>query len=35
VVGFGLFELVRRRFKQQWGGIQEEIQKEIHRRGSV
>ncbi|HET7795791.1 MAG TPA: branched-chain amino acid ABC transporter permease [Rhizobacter sp.] len=35
VVGLGLFELVRRRFKYQWSGIQEEIQKEIHRRGSV
>jgi branched-chain amino acid transport system permease protein len=35
VVGFGLFEVVRRRFKREWGSIQEEIQKELHRRGSV
>jgi branched-chain amino acid transport system permease protein len=35
VMGFALFELVRRRFAQQWGAIQEEIQKELHRRGSV
>jgi branched-chain amino acid transport system permease protein len=30
--GIGLFELVRREFKAQWGEIQEEIQKEIKRR---
>lgn len=35
VVGFGLFEVVRRRFAKEWGSIQEEIEKEIHRRGSV
>jgi branched-chain amino acid transport system permease protein len=35
VVGGALFELVRRRFKEKWGAIQEEIEKEIHRRGSV
>jgi branched-chain amino acid transport system permease protein len=34
-VGGALFELVRRRFKEKWGAIQEEIEKEIHRRGSV
>ncbi|MBX3618433.1 MAG: branched-chain amino acid ABC transporter permease [Rhizobacter sp.] len=35
VVGLALFEVVRRRFKGQWGTIQEEIEKEIHRRGGV
>ena len=35
VVGFGLFEVVRRRFKAQWVTVQEEIEKELHRRGSV
>jgi len=35
VVGFGLFEMVRRKFAREWGTIQEEIEKEIHRRGSV
>lgn len=34
-VGFGLFELVRRRFKREWGDIQEEIEKELHRRGNA
>jgi branched-chain amino acid transport system permease protein len=34
-VGFALFEMVRRRFALEWGSIQEEIEKEIHRRGSV
>ncbi len=35
VVGGGLFELVRRRFHEKWGTIQEEIEKEIHRRGAA
>ncbi len=35
VVGYALFEVVRRRFAKEWGSIQEEIEKEIHRRGSV
>ena len=35
VVGVALFEFVRRRFAVQWGAIQEEIEKELHRRGSV
>lgn len=35
VVGFGLFEVARRRFKAQWVTVQEEIEKELHRRGSV
>ncbi|MBC7955422.1 MAG: branched-chain amino acid ABC transporter permease [Cytophagales bacterium] len=35
VVGLALFELVRRRFARAWGSIQEEIEKELHRRGSV
>ncbi len=35
VVGVLLFELVRRRFALEWGSIQEEIEKELHRRGSV
>jgi branched-chain amino acid transport system permease protein len=35
VVGYALFELVRRRFKLQWGTIQEEIEKELQRRGHV
>ena len=34
-VGYALFELVRRRFKQEWGTIQEEIEKELQRRGNV
>jgi len=35
VVGFALFELVRRRFAREWGGIQEEIEQELHRRGNA
>lgn len=35
VVGYALFEVVRRKFAREWGTIQEEIEKEIHRRGSV
>jgi branched-chain amino acid transport system permease protein len=35
VVGYTLFELVRRHFKRQWGTIQEEIEKELQRRGHV
>jgi branched-chain amino acid transport system permease protein len=35
VVGYSLFEMVRRKFAREWGSIQEEIEKEIHRRGSV
>ncbi len=35
VVGYSIFEIVRRRFALEWGTIQEEIEKEIHRRGSV
>lgn len=35
LVGGGLFELVRRRFHAKWGAIQEEIEKEIHRRGAA
>ncbi|MBL0726862.1 branched-chain amino acid ABC transporter permease [Piscinibacter sp. HJYY11] len=35
LVGGVLFELVRRRFKAKWDGIQEEIEKEIHRRGAA
>ncbi len=35
VVGFALFEMVRRKFAREWGTIQEEVEKEIHRRGSV
>ena len=35
VVGYSLFEMVRRKFALEWGTIQEEIEKEIHRRGSV
>lgn len=34
-VGFGLFEVVRRHFKQKWDAIQEEIEKELQRRGGV
>ena len=34
-VGLGLFELVRRGFKRRWDGIQEEIEKELQRRGAV
>ena len=32
LTGLGLFELVRRSFVTQWGGIQEEIEREIKRR---
>jgi branched-chain amino acid transport system permease protein len=35
VVGFSLFELVRRRFKGHWTAIQEEIEKELQRRGNA
>jgi branched-chain amino acid transport system permease protein len=35
VVGFALFEWVRRRFAREWGSIQEEIEKELHRRGKA
>ena len=35
VVGVGLFELARRHYAQQWGEIQEEIEKEIKRRESL
>jgi len=32
LTGLGLFELTRRQFRQQWGRIQEEIEKDIQRR---
>jgi branched-chain amino acid transport system permease protein len=32
LTGIGLFELVRRQFSQQWGDIQEYIEKEVKRR---
>lgn len=35
VVGGSLFEVVRRRFKLKWDGIQEEIEKANHRRGAA
>jgi branched-chain amino acid transport system permease protein len=35
VVGIGLFELARRHYAQQWGEIQEEIEKEIKRREAL
>jgi branched-chain amino acid transport system permease protein len=35
VVGLVMFELVRRRFALVWGGVQEEIEKELHRRGNA
>jgi branched-chain amino acid transport system permease protein len=35
VVGLGLFEVVRRKFKAHWTTLQEEIEKELHRRGSL
>lgn len=35
LVGVGLFELSRRHFAQQWGRIQEEIEKEIKRREAL
>jgi len=35
VVGLVLFELVRRRFALEWGTVQEEIEKELHRRGNA
>ena len=35
VVGFVLFEVARRSFKHKWGDIQEEIEKELHRRGNA
>ena len=34
-VGIALFEIVRRRFAQQWGDIQEYIEKEIKRREAL
>lgn len=33
--GMGLFELVRRQFKHDWGQIQEDIEKEIKRREAL
>jgi branched-chain amino acid transport system permease protein len=35
VVGIGLFELARRHYAQQWGEIQEDIEKEIKRREAL
>ncbi len=35
VVGTGLFELVRRQFVQEWGDIQEDIEKEVKRREAL
>jgi branched-chain amino acid transport system permease protein len=35
LTGIGLFELTRRHFRQQWGEIQEFIEKEIKRRESL
>ena len=35
VTGIGLFELVRRHFKRQWGEIQEFIEKEVKRRETL
>lgn len=35
LTGIGLFELVRRQFKHQWGEIQEYIEKEIKRREAL
>lgn len=35
LTGLGLFELARRHFVKQWGGIQEEIEKEIKRREAL
>ncbi|HEU6454628.1 MAG TPA: branched-chain amino acid ABC transporter permease [Roseateles sp.] len=35
VAGLALFEVVRRHYRQQWGEIQEEIEKEIKRRESL
>jgi branched-chain amino acid transport system permease protein len=35
VVGIGLFEVARRHYAQQWGEIQEEIEKEIKRREAL
>ncbi|RZT91410.1 branched-chain amino acid ABC transporter permease [Rivibacter subsaxonicus] len=35
VVGIGMFELTRREFQRQWGGVQEEIEHEIRRRESL
>jgi len=35
VVGIGLFELARRHYAQQWGAIQEDIEKEIKRREAL
>lgn len=34
VIGFVLFEMVRRRFAREWGAIQEFIEQELHRRAS-
>jgi branched-chain amino acid transport system permease protein len=33
--GAGLFELARRQFAEQWGGVQEEIEKEIKHREAL
>jgi branched-chain amino acid transport system permease protein len=35
VVGVGLFELVRREYVQQWGEVQEDIEREIKRREAL
>ena len=35
LTGLGLFELCRRQFVQQWGSIQEDIEKEIKRRDAL
>ena len=35
VVGIGLFEVARRHYAQQWGEIQEDIEKEIKRREAL
>jgi branched-chain amino acid transport system permease protein len=35
LVGVALFEVARRRFRHQWDGIQEEIEKEIKRREAL
>lgn len=35
VVGIAMFELTRREFQRQWGGVQEEIEREIKRREAL
>jgi branched-chain amino acid transport system permease protein len=35
VVGFGLFELARRRFARRWGDIQEDIERQMQQRQAV